>query len=391
MNLTVCIATAEYPPTIGGVGFSVHRIASQLSQLGYQMHVAVLEKDGYNRAERVLGISTSTTLEGEVTVHRIRVPSRTSLSKARDIETDFYVALRELHRKYNFELFHCFYLRQPALACAIFAVEEGIPYVCSARGSDLHKHVFEPGALSSFVWILRQASWSTYVSESLRRRALALVPEIELRSSTFWNSIDSSVLEELPSVSMPASVSGITIGTLGRFRDKKGCETLLDACAQVAKHHKISVVMIGDFVDTEREYWELVLAKSPISDQIVTLGLMDRRRALAYLQMLDIVVFSSIHDGCPNALLEAMAAARPIIASRVDSLSEIIENGRNGLLADPLNSGEFATKLIDLIHDQDQRLALGSAARADAILRFHPTVEAAAWKNVYESAVTGYA
>ncbi len=387
MSVAVCIATAEYPPTIGGVGVSTHRIAVLLANLGYSIHVAVLEWDCEERPGRTLGLHITSVVEGGLTVHRVRVPYRTTRYKERDMEVEFYVALRELHRRHTFQLFHCFYLRSPALACALLAVELGIPYVCSARGNDLHKHVFGPGALAPLSWILRNASWSTYVSDSLRRRALALVPDIAARASTFWNSIDSAEFDHLPEVGAVGSESSITIGTLGRFRDKKGCETMLAACAQVAASHDISVVLIGDFADTEREYWQLVIAASPIAGRIATLGLMDRRQALAHLRLLDIVVFSSVHDGCPNALLEAMVAAKPIIASRVDALGEIIEHGRNGLLADPLDIQGFANMLDTLIRDEGQRLRLGSAARADALLRFRPEVETEAWNKVYKSAM----
>lgn len=389
MSTTICIATAEFPPVVGGVGVSAHRIALLLANLGYSIHVAVLEWDSDERLGRTLGLEITSTVEGGVTVHRVRVPYRTTRYKERDMEADFYVALRELHRRHTFQLFHCFYLRSPALACALLAMELGIPYVCSARGGDLHKHVFAPGALATLSWILRNASWSTYVSESLRRRALALVPEIAPRASTFWNSIDSAEFDHLPEVGPVGSGSSITIGTLGRFRDKKGCETLFAACAQIATSHDISVVLIGDFADAEREYWQLVLAASPIAERIAILGLMNRRQALAHLRMLDIVVFSSVHDGCPNALLEAMVAAKPIVASRVDALGEIIEHGRNGLLADPLDVQEFASMLGTLIRDKGQRLRLGNAAQTDALLRFRPEVEAQEWNRVYKSAMEG--
>lgn len=391
MSVTVCIATVEYPPTIGGVGVSAHRIAVSLAKLGYSIHVAVLEWDNNERPGRTLGLDITSEIEGGVTVHRVRVPSRTSRYKERDMEADFYVALRELHRRHTFQLFHCFYVRSPALACALLAVEHDIPYVCSARGNDLHKHVFAAGGLATLSWILGNASWSTYVSDSLRRRAVALVPDIAGRVSTFWNSIDSTEFDHLPDVGTVGSGSSLTIGTLGRFRDKKGCETLLAACAHVAASHDISVVLIGDFADTERDYWQRVLAASPIAGRIATLGLMDRRQALAHLRMLDVVVFSSVHDGCPNALLEAMVAARPIVASRVDALGEIVEHGRNGLLADPLDVQEFASMIDTLIRDEGQRMQLGNAARADALLRFRPEVEAANWSETYERALGGRA
>src|SRR5688572_29902106 len=145
MSIRACIATFEYPPTVGGVAVSAHRVAKLLRRSGHSMHVAVPEYVSADTELTGRGLRIATALEDDVWVHRICIPQRTRSWKDRDIEVDFYVALTQLHNTYSFQLLHSFYLRTPARACTFFAAERNLPYVASARGGDLYRQVFAPG------------------------------------------------------------------------------------------------------------------------------------------------------------------------------------------------------------------------------------------------------
>ena len=104
--------------------------------------------------------------------------------------------------------------------------------------------------------------------------------------------------------------------------------------------------------------------------QVKTLGLQDRVRLLgsvadptSMLGAFDVAVQASRSEGLPNVLLEAAAAARPIVATAAGGSGEIVRDGQTGLLV-PVDDGDaLASALLRLLRDADLRESLGPAAR----------------------------
>jgi glycosyltransferase involved in cell wall biosynthesis len=93
----------------------------------------------------------------------------------------------------------------------------------------------------------------------------------------------------------------------------------------------------------------------------------DVRPALAAM---DVFVLPSREEGMSNALLEAMAAARPVIATDVGGNGEIVREGETGLLV-PVDDGDaMATALMDLLGDRERAARFGQAGREDAVRKF---------------------
>ncbi len=381
----VCITTLEYPPDIGGVGESVHRIAQILINSGYEVHVAVfrskqrLVTDGSRRRA-----SCTTILQDGVSVHRIKSAVRNNLTEIQDFFSDVYFQLKCLHQKYSFDLFHAFFMNETGYVTTLLAKENDIPVINSVRGSDLHKHIFNPKNHAQIAWILENSTWVTFVSRELLKRASVITPSVKLKSSAFWNSIAPINFEQLPTPSLVNELPGIVVGSSGRFRDKKGIEFLLDACAQLGKELDLTLLLIGDFVEKEREYWQQQIQQSEIGHRLRITGITSRQEALAYLPHLDIFAIPSLHDGCPNTLLEAMLASRAIIGTRVDAIAEIIEDGVDGLLVNPGSTEELTAALRYLATQPQLRQKLGASAKTKVTQQLAPSVEYQNWINVYQ-------
>jgi glycosyltransferase involved in cell wall biosynthesis len=75
-------------------------------------------------------------------------------------------------------------------------------------------------------------------------------------------------------------------------------------------------------------------------------------------------------EAAPNAVLEAMAAGLPVVATRVGGIPEVLNHERNGLLVAPGDSGELATAILRLMDEPDLGARLGSAARQTIDARF---------------------
>jgi L-malate glycosyltransferase len=394
MKPKVCLTTLEFPPDVGGVGESVHRIARMLTQLGYDVHVAVFRAVFRSEREKALAGEFSrsrcvTNQQHGITVHRLFPAIRSTAAKEQDYLSDLSDLLTQLHYQYRFDLFHAFFINEMGFLTTLLAREQQVPVINSIRGADLHKHIFSPAMHSQITWTLSHSSWTTFVSRDLMHRARVLVPEIEERSSAFLNSITPLSFENLPCPQLIDRLQGTVIGSVGSFRDKKGLEYLLDACRQLPSDSEFTLLFVGDFVDKEREYWQQELQASGLSHQVVVTGRISRLEALAYLPYMDIFAIPSIHDGCPNALLEAMFASKAIIGTQVDAIGEILINGVNGLVVTPFSSDELTVALQTLITQPHLRQSLGDEARETVLTKLAPQVEQQNWKAIYEK-VLGY-
>ncbi|MBG1242414.1 glycosyltransferase [Nostoc sp. NZL] len=384
-KIRICITTLEYPPDIGGVGESVHRISQMLINSGYEVHVAVfrskqrLVSDGSRRRA-----SCTSTLQDGVFVHRIKSAVRNQTTEIQDFFSDVYFQLKCLHQKHSFDLFHAFFMNETGYVTTLLAKENDVPIINSVRGSDLHKHIFNPKNHAQIAWILENSAWVTFVSRDLLKRASVISPSVKLKSSAFWNSIAPINFEQFPTPSLINELPGIVIGSSGRFRDKKGIEFLLDACAHLSKELDLTLLLIGDFVEKEREYWEQQVQQSGIGNRLRITGITSRQEALAYLPHLDIFAIPSLHDGCPNTLLEAMLASRAIIGTRVDAIAEIIEDGVDGLLINPGSTEELIAALRYLATQPELRKKLGAGAKTKVTQQLAPSVEYQNWMNVYQ-------
>ncbi len=381
----ICITTLEYPPDVGGVGESVNRIAKILTNNGYEVHVAVfrskhrLVSDGSRRRA-----SCQTSLQDDIFVHRIKGAIRTNLTELTDYLSDVYFQLKLLHEKYHYDLFHAFFIIETGYVTTLLAKEYDLPVINSVRGADLHKHIFNPKNHGQISWVLENSDWITFVSRTLQKRAALITPSSKSKSSAFWNSIAPINFEELPKPANFQELSGLVIGTTGRFRDKKGIEYLIDACSKFSKEINFTLLLIGDFVDKEKSYWEQELKNNDLGSRLQVTGIKTREETLAYLPHLDIFTIPSLTDGCPNALLEAMSAGCTIVGSNVDAIGEIIEDGVSGLLVNPGNTPELAAALRYLADKPELRKQLGAAAKIKVQTQLTPAMELDNWLSIYQ-------
>ncbi len=388
MKKKVCLTTLEFPPDVGGVGESVYRIARMLLELDYEVHVAVFH---FHKKRKTIQRTHRKTIEQDgILVHRLKAAIRTTEPYTPSVmimnyRSDIYFQLQRLHQQLNFDLLHSFFIKETGFLTTLLALENNLPVINSIRGSDLHKHIFDPQQHAQLCWTLEKASWLTFVSEDLFKRARILLPNLEVKSSVFWNSIQPVDFDNFPTPELVKNCRGIVIGSVGRFRDKKGLEYLLDACVQLtAENLELTLLLVGDFIAKEQEYWQEELKKSSITERIIVTGMLSRGEAMTYLPHMDVFMIPSLNDGCPNAMLEAMLASRAIVGSNVDAIGEILTDGLDGLVVNPGSSEELAVALRKLERSPQLRQELGKAARKKVLEQLAPAVEKENWARVYQ-------
>lgn len=157
-------------------------------------------------------------------------------------------------------------------------------------------------------------------------------------------------------------INGATpvIGTVGRLAPVKDHETLLEAFRLAAPQLPGAVLLIvGD--GPVRAGLEARAQALGVADRVKFLG---RRTDVAeLLEIFDVFVLSSASEGMPLTILEAMAAGKPVVSTRVGGIPEIIEDGRTGLLVPARSPGALADALTRLAQDRMLQHTLGRAAR----------------------------
>ena len=139
------------------------------------------------------------------------------------------------------------------------------------------------------------------------------------------------------------------VGTIANLYETKGVETLINAASQTES--SIRFVVIGD--GPLRRKLEQHIVSSGLSSRFFLLGRL--KDAWKYLPGFDAFVLPSLKEGFSWALLEAMAAKIPVVATRVGAAPEMVEDGTSGLLCEPGNAGELAGTVSRLLEDSELR------------------------------------
>lgn len=158
----------------------------------------------------------------------------------------------------------------------------------------------------------------------------------------------------------------IVIASVGRLDAMKGHDVLIRAVAQL---EGVRVVILGE--GDERRALEQLATELGVSDRLSLLGWVDNPRA--YLPQFDIFAMPSRSEGFPLAIVEAMLAGLPVVATRVGSVAEAVTDGETGFLVNKDDVDGLAAALRRLRDDPQLRLRLGQ--RAQQVAKCNFTVE----------------
>lgn len=176
------------------------------------------------------------------------------------------------------------------------------------------------------------------------------------------------------------SETGMKLLFVGRLDPVKGLRVLMAAFeAARAQAPDIALSIIGDGEDRA---W--VEAEAARIGGIEVLGYRSQTYVAERLEQSDVLVLPSFAEGVPVALMEAMASARPVIATRVGGVQELVEDGVSGRVLAPGNVAELAVAFTDLAADPDRRQAMGEAGHAKVLAEFDIDKEARWLKALFE-------
>lgn len=231
---------------------------------------------------------------------------------------------------------------------------------------------------------LRRANRVIALTDSERRYLEGLGVEPE-RIAVIPNGVD---LSEFPSTAdRPTDGAEVTVLFAGRcYPEQKGLEVLMQAMALLDDGTRIRLRVVGE--DWGGYAVVRTLSRTlGMEDRVTLVGKVDRPALLEEFRRADVFVLPSLFDSFPIAILEAMAAALPVVATRVGGVPDIVADGETGLLVPPGNPDALATALRRLAEEPQARKTMGRRARERARLFSWDEILTRV-QGVYDQAIT---
>jgi glycosyltransferase involved in cell wall biosynthesis len=150
----------------------------------------------------------------------------------------------------------------------------------------------------------------------------------------------------------------------------------------------INFDLVGKVVQGEEEFAETIFSlihELGISDHIHYLGGVPYSEVRPLLEASDIFVFPTYSEMMPRAVIEAMAAGKPVIASAVDGILDLIQDRKTGILVQPGDPAELADKICELIENPSEAKKLGSAGQKYVLDYCSPVRVGGLFLNFYQS------
>lgn len=387
--MKIALLTEKYTPDIGGLAISSERLARLLTSTGYK--VRVFSPTGSLPPSEQRTLTSSGAIVTRFGAHK----------RADDTLVDWFDLIVEEHAREPFDVLHAYFLTQAGFIATLAGRYLNIPSVVSIRGNDVDRAAFDPARFSHTMFALQHANVVTAnAQESIRKakaffdREIILIPNGVDTDHFKPMQRNDALVESLRLEGKrkeerelrgkwKVESDGAVIGFVGELREKKGTTSLLSAYAQVSKSRPAALLIVGEVRHGEdSQTFEKIRASIPESNIIVT-GYVSPNDLPAYYSLIDVFVHPSLHDGMPNAILEAMACKKCVIATPVGGTKELIENGKNGMLVNVNDANALAEKILQLLDDREQRESLGKSAREFVVSKFKPEKELKANLEVY--------
>ncbi len=223
-------------------------------------------------------------------------------------------------------------------------------------------------------------------SEAVRQALISRDPRIAPRCRVIHNGVDVAPGGADPSTSAARPALGLdaadlVIAVIANFHAYKGHTDILEVHAQLVKSHPHAVLLLAGSGREEGDLRALA-DRVGISARVRFLGQTDG--VLDLLEASDILLHASRQEGFPNAILQAMAAGRPVVATRVGGVSEQVVSGTTGLLVEAGDRPAMLAALRELADAPGRRAAMGAAGRERAASLFSWDRAIAAHEALYE-------
>jgi L-malate glycosyltransferase len=254
-----------------------------------------------------------------------------------------------------------------------------LPRLVAARRVDFH---MRRSALSR--WKYRQVACFICASEAIRRIVVSDGIPAE-RTVTVHEGIDLGRVAAAPPASLHEELwlphEAPLVGNVAALVPHKGQRHLIDAAALVLRQQPDARFVIAGEGEL-RPSLEQQIRQHHLEKHVRLAGF--RTDILSLHKAFDVFVMSSVTEGLGTSLLDAMACGKPIVATNVGGIPEVVVDGETGLLVPPRDPAAMAAAVVRLLTDQALRERMGQAGLARVRERFSADIMVANTLKVYE-------
>lgn len=377
-KINLGIVTTEFPPIPGGVGVSIKRIGKNLKRFcDVNVNIFLLDTNNYASTpeDQLLYYQ-----DDGLSVFQIRPFRIKNIDQSHNISVDIFEIFVDLVREKRIDILNAFYVSHTGFTAVLAAKECNIPVVSSFRGNDIHKDLFNSNYWSKTLWVLENSNYLTFVSEQAQTRANLLTEkDIFSYSDVILNGVDVSEFSDQPSFNLPINLISPVICSVGYFRRTKGIDKLINACRNLGLG---TLLLIGEFKEDEKPYYsKLVEMSRDKGIGIVVTGEVPHNQILNYFKLADVAVFPSRFEGCSNAFLEAMLAAKPIVCSNVGAMGNILKYSQGGIVLDNCKEEDISRAIAAILKTNTEKI--GNNNREYVLSNLTAMHEAKLWFACY--------
>lgn len=297
----------------------------------------------------------------------------------------YLLGLREIIRREHVDLIQS-HLLGANVYCALAGILTGTPVVATFHGEvDIgEKERFKS---LKFAAINSGVNQIIAVTDSLLEDMTARTSLKESKAMVIYNGIDTSSFIRPRSNTLRMkygwSEDEVIIGSLGNIRYAKGYDVLLKAAAALLEggNYTYRFVIAGQGKGKLYEDLLELRNKMGLEESVVFLGFVDD--PADFLANIDVFLSSSISEGLPLSAIQAMMAARPIVATRCGGYEGLITDRENGMLVEVANPQAIADAIVILTADTALQTRLSENARGHAKSTFDIQVMLNAYEQIY--------
>jgi len=291
----------------------------------------------------------------------------------------------DLFARHQIEHCHVHFANRAAHTALFLKKMSGITFSVSAHGQDF---MVDLGNDELLCEIFREAAFVVAVSDYSRQLLVEKCPDAAGKIHRVYNGINLRKFSAGPPRSRDVRPRILSIGRLIEF---KGFGDLIAACAELKKRGiDFECEIIGD--GPLRDALQNAIAAAGLDGIVRLLGALPQEEVARRLADCDMFALACIvnsegaSDILPTVILEAMAAARPVVSTRLAAVPEMVRDRESGLLVAPGHVEGLAGALESLLHDPQLRARLGAAGRRNVEERFDVDKTAAQLLQLFEAA-----